>query len=478
MLIDRLFTDPFKRLVGLVQRVACPRLFERQAEAAAAARAELEAGAWENDSHSTQRINLARTLPTTCSLLLRFFRKLTVQEPTLQEVVVVYTEIAGASRDDGYDGGSSHVPGSLHVRLKSFRDIPCADVEVVLPGLRASGLKSADVVKIVIYVVGGIATAVYGFAYGTSSRWLLTATLLSLLAIRAWQTWASVNNAKHTMNEFIRTTLYHRSQDSQRGVLLSVLNSIAQHELREALTIYLLMRAHGLRRVASASADMSPRADGTIAPRATRESEEPPEVASSSSLVGAALSGLWSSNPSRGASSTSSAVEAASSDEAGFGALSVAEAEQVTSDFLESEFGVLVHVRADEALERLRRLGLVRREIPPSPTSDLSPKLEANGVERAAAERAAARRKPAALPLDYESHTAVPVSEALGILRRVWGAGGRGVAKDAAHKATAPSLMGLTAPITPSGGRHRSLSEHSPITPFPKHSYAPRDLSM
>jgi hypothetical protein len=47
------------------------------------------------------------------------------------------------------------------------------------------------------------------------------------------------------MNEFIRTTLYHRSQDSQRGVLLSVLNSIAQHELRETLALYLLMRAHG-----------------------------------------------------------------------------------------------------------------------------------------------------------------------------------------------------------------------------------------
>ena len=78
-------------------------------------------------------------------------------------------------------------------------------------------MKSADLVKIIIYLLSGLATAVYGFVFGTSSRWLLTATLLGLLALRAYQTWASVSYAKHTINEFIRTTLYHRSQDSQRG---------------------------------------------------------------------------------------------------------------------------------------------------------------------------------------------------------------------------------------------------------------------
>ena len=40
--------------------------------------------------------------------------------PTLQEVVVVYTEIAGASRDDGYDAAAAacSAPGALHVRLR------------------------------------------------------------------------------------------------------------------------------------------------------------------------------------------------------------------------------------------------------------------------------------------------------------------------------------------------------------------------
>ena len=41
-------------------------------------------------------------------------------------------------------------------------------------------------------------------------------TLIGLLLLRAFQTWRSVVNAKSTMDDFVRTTLYHSSQDSQK----------------------------------------------------------------------------------------------------------------------------------------------------------------------------------------------------------------------------------------------------------------------
>ena len=44
--------------------------------------------------------------------------------------------------------------------------------------------------------------------------------------------------AKTTMDDFIKTTLYHRSQDSQKGVLLYAINSIEQHEHRECLLLH------------------------------------------------------------------------------------------------------------------------------------------------------------------------------------------------------------------------------------------------
>ena len=138
---------------------------------------------------STQRVNLNRTLPSFGALVCKFFRRLTLQEPTLSEVVVVYTELPSA-RDDGSGnaGGSAAVggggggEGGSVLRLKSFRDIPLADVEVVLPGLKVDRMKSADIVKLVVILLAGIATALYSFFFATSGeKWVLRITLLSLL---------------------------------------------------------------------------------------------------------------------------------------------------------------------------------------------------------------------------------------------------------------------------------------------------------
>ena len=49
------------------------------------------------------------------------------------------------------------------VRLKSFRDIPIADVEVVFPGLRVERIRSADGIKIGFILLAGVATALYSF---------------------------------------------------------------------------------------------------------------------------------------------------------------------------------------------------------------------------------------------------------------------------------------------------------------------------
>jgi hypothetical protein len=254
------------------------------------------------------------------------------------------------------------------------------------------------------------------------------------------------------MNEFIRTTLYHRSQDSQRGVLLTVLNSIAQHELREALALFLLMRSHGVRRSAAAAAAMT-------AP------------------TGAAADGGDSGRGRGGGGGSGSGGEASvrrTSSGSVSSSVTVAEAEQLTADFLEREFGALVNVRADEALERLCRLGLVRRD-----GGSEAPR-SAEGAATSTGSGVGA--KTALPPPDYESYTAVPIPEALAILRHMWG-GEHHRAQPAATRHLArhhpPSLLQLTSAVTP--GRRRTSrgptssrdEPHSPPTPF-----LPRDLSM
>ena len=147
MLIDRLLTHPLRRLVMALQALVCPAAAQRAADAAAQARRdELEFSARGAHDSVAQRVNLARALPSVCSLLRRFASRLTIVEPTLQDVVVVYTQLGATAsgNDDSYTVGAVGAVGreglsggaaasalnNPSMRLKSFRDIPIADVEV------------------------------------------------------------------------------------------------------------------------------------------------------------------------------------------------------------------------------------------------------------------------------------------------------------------------------------------------------------
>ena len=66
-----------------------------------------------------------------------------MQEPTFREVVVLYDEVGNTGAEDA---AARARRGGL--RLKSFRDIPIADVEVVFPGLRVERIRSSDGIKI------------------------------------------------------------------------------------------------------------------------------------------------------------------------------------------------------------------------------------------------------------------------------------------------------------------------------------------
>jgi len=310
MLLDRLFTDPFRRCWLHCYARLCPSRFDRMGRSLRAASPDYvpdSAG-----SAQLQRINLDRLLTTLNKLCRRFFFRLTVQEPTFEEVVVVYSEIT----DEAERGG----PGGSHaLRLKSFRDIPMADVEVVFPGLRVDRIKSADVVKLVIILLAGVATAVYAWVFARDANWTVHATLIGLLGFRAFSTWRSVVNAKAQMDDFVRTTLYHSSQDSQKGVLLYTINSIEQHEHRESLLMLLMLLMH----------------------------QHPGGAGGASG----GTSGVGGAGGVGGGS--------AGGGSAAGGGLSAEDVAALVTTFLESECYVCPRLGAEEALGRLRRLGVV-----------------------------------------------------------------------------------------------------------------------
>ena len=494
------FTACFRRLYAWLLRLLCPRAAARREDELAHAEAErLAASSSVVVDDNTQRINLS-------TLLCRFFSRLTIQEPTLQEVVVVYAELrppedyissSSSSGGAGGAGGSSSGSGSGSgsgstgggggsaapvLRLKSFRDIPLADVEVVLPGLKVDRMKSADVVKLVVILVSGIAAAVYSFMSaradagdtsdaGRRGRVIVYVTFFGLLVFRGIQTWCSVVNSKYTMNEFIRTTLYHRSQDSQRGVLLSVLNSIAQHELRETLALYLLMRAHGRQlgaathganssrtltaqydassRTLAAQYDASSRTSAALAVAAAGGGPTPPPPAlsapegerrgdtylSSSSLLSGMLGSRRRAPPGLGSMPAATpdrehqvSVARALAD----GCISLVEAGSLMGHFFRSEFHCQPQVHTAEALERLLRLGLIHHATlrTATATATAPSKLDT-----------ATPRSP---PPDYAT---VPVADALAQLRARWGTMARAPAPTATTGRNASALLNLTKPV-------------------------------
>jgi len=187
MLLDRLVTNPFRRLWQRLVYLLCPGWAGR---AHSSEDASLEHGSHADAAQDAVRISFDRVLPSMWVLLRRLFCRLTLQEPTFQETVIVYAQIS-SEFDSEITSSSGTVPmarisdaggpGGIErpvLRLKSFRDIPIADVEVVLPGIRVDGMKSADIVKLVVILLAGIATAIYSYAFATSTGWTVRATLI------------------------------------------------------------------------------------------------------------------------------------------------------------------------------------------------------------------------------------------------------------------------------------------------------------
>jgi hypothetical protein len=262
------------------------------------------------------------------------------------------------------------------------------------------------------------------------------------------------------MNEFIRTTLYHRSQDSQRGVLLSVLNSIAQHELRETLALYLLMRAHGRQLGAAthganssgtsvAQYDASSRTSVALAMAAAAGGPTPPPPAlsapegeirgdaylSSSSLLSGMLGSRRRAPPGLGCLPAATpdrehqvSVARALAD----GCISLVEAGSLMGHFFRSEFHCQPQVHTAEALERLLRLGLIHHATLRTATATATAPSKPD---------AATPRSP---PPDYAT---VPVADALAQLRVRWGTMARAPAPTATTARNASALLNLTKPV-------------------------------
>jgi hypothetical protein len=186
---------------------------------------------------------------------------------TVDERVVVHTRVKPASSfaERGIDPAERNVvPG--HMGLKQFRDVPRADLEMLLPSARVRMRPVDSVIVGVPAVASGIAVLVtkllptLGLMFVLVGAWLglrdeqprldqgalvvLFGGLATLGAFLVRQ-WTKLKNRRLTYLKMLSESLYFRTVADGPGVLHALLDAAEQQETVEVLLAYRFLAAAG-----------------------------------------------------------------------------------------------------------------------------------------------------------------------------------------------------------------------------------------
>ena len=138
-----------------------------------------------------------------------------------------------------------------HVFLKVFKDIPRADVDMLLPGARVR-LKLLDRGKIGFGLLSGIGTVLYRLheelsrlitevTVGGNTLWGLTAGILGY-GYKSYYDYQATRQAYHLS---LTQSLYFQNLDSNAGVLTRLFDEAEEQEARTALLAYYCLWRYG-----------------------------------------------------------------------------------------------------------------------------------------------------------------------------------------------------------------------------------------
>ncbi len=168
--------------------------------------------------------------------LLSLFQRTAIQEPTFEELVILFRfATLAATSEPGERDWSIHI--------KTFRDIPMADLEVVFPEKHIS-MKPLDLAKLLITGAIGV---------GVASAKLLVAAINPLLAAVALTTVAGYASriffgfkaSKDRYNHLVTNSLYHKSLDNDLGVIFYLMDALEEQEFKETVLGYFVLWREG-----------------------------------------------------------------------------------------------------------------------------------------------------------------------------------------------------------------------------------------
>ncbi|KAL6143034.1 hypothetical protein ACLB2K_053733 [Fragaria x ananassa] len=178
----------------------------------------------------------------------------TIQEPTFERIIVVYRQ---ATTDEDLPERGIHI--------KHFKNIPMADLEIVLPEKKNPGLTpmdwlsfigsavvglvaivtSIETTKLDLWVAFAILSTVIGYIATTYFRFIIYVLVITnageynYLSVRSFQQ----NLAAY--QSLITESMYEKQLDSGRGTLLNLCDDVIQQEVKEVIICFYVLNEMG-----------------------------------------------------------------------------------------------------------------------------------------------------------------------------------------------------------------------------------------
>ncbi|XP_006662966.1 uncharacterized protein LOC102700471 [Oryza brachyantha] len=182
----------------------------------------------EEQDFSVERIRLEKMELSIKNLL----SPMTIQEPTFERMIVVYRR------------ASTEVKPDRGIFVKHFKNIPMADMELVLPEKKNPSLTPMDWVKFLVSAVIGLVTLIGSLEMPKADIWVVIAILSGLVGYCAKIYFTFQANMVAYQN-LITKSMYDKQLDSGKGTLLHLCDDVIQQEVKEVIVSYYILMEQG-----------------------------------------------------------------------------------------------------------------------------------------------------------------------------------------------------------------------------------------
>ncbi|KAK4783091.1 hypothetical protein SAY86_007465 [Trapa natans] len=158
--------------------------------------------------------------------------KITIQEPTFDRIIVVYRQ-AGSNANTGRG-----------IYVKHFKNIPMADLEIVLPEKKNPGLTPMDWVKFLGSAVVGLVAVFGSVEMPKADLWVIFAVLSTVIGYCA-KTYFTFQANLAAYQNLITQSMYDKQLDSGKGTLLHLCDDVIQQEVKEVIISYFILMEQG-----------------------------------------------------------------------------------------------------------------------------------------------------------------------------------------------------------------------------------------